>query len=338
MLYEPNDSCARQVCWLPVERIAPRPSMGLEPASSLTLAELAESIRIHGVVEPVTVQPSGSGRYVIVSGNRRLMACRMAGLTHIDAVILEGMAPDRSAEQLLQAVMSVRLHYLEEAAALRTLMQQHGLTREEIARSLGCTAAGVAQKLRLADLDGELQRLLLESALPEGCAKALTRLPDRRARMAIARQAARERLGVRDVELLVMSAQARLPVPPPSGGRTITLVRDHRLYLNAIRSIVAQMQEAGIPATSAERTLADSVEVTLRLPTRRRRAENRPNQEVFIFFRKKEKFSAKKTQNRLQKKRKAVPLHPKSIGLWCNGNTADSGPAFPGSSPGSPTR
>lgn len=271
MLYQPYDSCARQVCWLPLERIAPRPSMGLEPASSLTLAELAESIRIHGVVEPVTVQASGNGRYVIVSGNRRLMACRMAGLTHIDAVILEGIAPDQSAAQLLQAVLSGRMHYLEEAAALDALQQQ-GLTREEIARSLGCTAASIAQKLRLTELDEELRRFLLESGLPEGCARALTKLPDRRARMAIARQAAREQLGVRDVELLVMSAQSRLPVPPLSGGRTIALVRDHRLYLNAIRNIVAQMQEAGIPATSAERTLGDSVEVTLRLPTRRRRA------------------------------------------------------------------
>ena len=91
--------------------------------------------------------------------------------------------------------------------------------------------------------------------------------------MSIALQAAREHLTVRDVELLVAAAQTKLPVPPVPGGRTITLMRDHRLYLNAIRAIAAQMEEAGLNAQMTERTLPDAVEVTLRLPTRRRRSQ-----------------------------------------------------------------
>lgn len=272
MLYEPYEGCAQQVCWLPLERISPRPSVGLEPTDGTTLMELTESIRLHGVIEPIAVQRTHSGRYVIVSGNRRFMACRMAGLTHIDAVVLDGVEADQAAGPLIESILSGRMHYLEEAAAMKQLTEQHGLTRDELARSLGCTAALVAQRIRLADMDQELQAFLIEYGLPERYARALMKLPDRRARMAIARQIIREKLCIRDVELLVASAQSRLPVPPLPGGRTITLVRDHRLYLNAIRNIVAQMQEAGIEATTAERTLGDSVEVTLRLPTRRRRA------------------------------------------------------------------
>ncbi len=267
-----NAMGGQQVCWLPLERIAPRPSVGLEPTDGTTLMELVDSIRLHGLVQPITVQATRSGRYVIVSGNRRFMACRMAGLTHIDAVVLEGVAADLEVQPLLESILSGRMHYLEEADAMKRLVEHHGFTRDELARSLGCTAANVAQRIRLAELDDELQGFLLEQGLPERYARALVKLPDRRARMAIARQTVRERLCVRDVELLVMSAQSRLPVPPLPGGRTITLVRDHRLYLNAIRSIVAQMQEAGIEATTAERTLDGSVEVVLRLPTRRRRA------------------------------------------------------------------
>lgn len=264
----------QQVCWLPLERISPRPSVNLDVSGS-SLEQLAESIRVHGLVKPVTVQAAPGGRYVIVSGNRRLMACRMAGMSHIDAVVLQGMGAEPTPNTLLEGLLSGRLHYLEAASALHSLLEQ-GYTRDALARLLGCTATTIAQRASLANLDGETAALLLEHGLPEGYARALTKLPDRHARQSIARRAAAERLCIRDVELLVASAQARLPVPPAPGRRTIALMRDHRLYLNAIRSIVAQMQEAGIPATQEERSLDGSVEITLRLPTRRRRAAKNP--------------------------------------------------------------
>ena len=145
------------------------------------------------------------------------------------------------------------------------------MDRESLARNLGMTSATLREKLRLLELEEGLCILLVEQGLPERVARALLRLPDNRARMSIALQAAREHLTVRDVELLVAAAQTKLPVPPVPGGRTITLMRDHRLYLNAIRAIAAQMEEAGLNAQMTERTLPDAVEVTLRLPTRRRR-------------------------------------------------------------------
>lgn len=262
-----------QVCWLPLERISPRPSVCMESADGMSLMELADSIRQHGLIQPITVRATGNGRYVIVSGNRRFMACRMAGMTHVDAVVLAGVAHDQAAEALLDSLLSHRMHYLEEASALQRLLTQ-GYSRDELARLLGCTAATVAQRAKLAELDEETRSFLLEQGMPERYARALLKLPDRRARLTIARQAAREKLCVRDVELLVASAQAHLPVPPVPG-RTIALMRDHRLYLNAIRSIVAQMQETGIQATAEERNLDGSVEITLRLPTRRRRAAQR---------------------------------------------------------------
>ena len=275
MQYDPYraEGCAQQVCWLPVERISPRPSLEAEASDGMPLSELTESIRCHGLIQPITVQRAPGGRYVVVSGNRRLMACRLAGLTHVDAVVLAGVAREQDARPLLEAVLSGRLHYLEEAEALRRLQDDFGLSREEMARYLGCTAATVGQRLRLTELDEELRRFLMEHGLSERYARALLKLPDRRGRMAIARQAVREGLCVRDVELMVSSALARLPVPPVAGGRTIALVRDHRLYLNAIRAIVAQMREAGIDAEATERSLSDCVELTLRLPTRRRRVQ-----------------------------------------------------------------
>lgn len=262
----------QQVCWLPVDRIVPRASVCLETDARMSLMALTESIRQHGLVEPITVRRMPGDRYAIVSGNRRFMACRMAGLTHVDAVVLEGMEEEPNAHDLLDCVLSGQAHYLHQADALRQLVEQHGFTREELARTLGTTAAAIAQRIRLTELDPPLQAFLMEHGFPETHARALAKLPDRQARMNIARQALNQHLCIRDLELMVQSALSRLPVPPLPTGRTIALMRDHRLYLNAIRSIVAQMQESGIPATTCERAMADHIEVTLSLPTRRRRA------------------------------------------------------------------
>lgn len=269
---------AQQVCWLPLDRISPRPSMRYDSAEDMSLDELAESIRQHGLIRPVTVQATHGGRYVIVSGNRRLMACRMAGMTCIDAVVLAGCAADSAAQELLGALLSGQLHYLDESAVMQRLLTDYGMTRDELARALGCTAGTIRERLRLTGLDRELCHLLIEEGLPERCARALLKLPDKHTRLSIAKQAAREHLCVRDVELLVASAQTRLPVPPLPGGRTISLVRDHRLYLNAIRAIIAQMQEAGIDARAEERACGDSMELVLHMPTRKRRACQRFSQ------------------------------------------------------------
>ena len=91
--------------------------------------------------------------------------------------------------------------------------------------------------------------------------------------MLIARKAAAQHLAVREVEALIGSAMNRLPVPPMPGGRTIYRMRDYRLYLNAVRSIVAQMKEAGVESSVQEHQAADHVDITLSISTRRRRSE-----------------------------------------------------------------
>ena len=264
--------CVRQVCWLPVDSIAPREEAAFAVEGGMPLEALAESIRREGLHKPVTVEHVGGGRYRILSGNRRLTACKMAGLTHVDAVVLTAATADMDARSLMEALLSGRLHYIEEAAALERLTTVYGMRRESLAAALGKTPAVIAQKLRLTRLDSELRALLLEEDLPECTARTLLKLPDRQARMLIARKAAAQRLCVRDVELLVKSAMSRLPVPPLPGGRTISLMRDYRLYLNAVRAIVAQMQEAGLTVTAAERRAGESVEMTIRVATKRIRA------------------------------------------------------------------
>jgi len=245
VLREQQESGGRQVCWLPMDRIYPNPRQPRKEFGELALMELASSIRQHGLLQPITVRKQGAG-YEIIMGERRYRACRMLGYTHVDAFVLPATEGESAVLALIENLQRENLHYFEEAEAYADLLQT-GMSQEALARRLGKSASGVANKLRLLKLEPELRRLLFEEGLTERHARALLALPDGAARMRIARQAAQQHLTVRDTEALVMRAQKRLPVPPPAR-KVISMVHDHRLYVNAIKSVIAQMQETGLEA------------------------------------------------------------------------------------------
>lgn len=235
----------RQVCWIPMKEIHPNPAQPRQIFDDVKLMELASSIRRHGLLQPITLRKTAAG-YEIVMGERRYRACRILGFSHIDAFVLPTGPQESALLALIENIQRENLHYFEEAEAYDALLQQ-GISRDTLARQLGKSPSAIANKLRLMKLDRPLRDLLTEEGLSERHARALLSLPDSAARMRIARQAAIKRLTVRETEELVHKALQRLPVVP-QGRRIISLVRDQRLYLNAIRSIVAQMQEAGFAA------------------------------------------------------------------------------------------
>lgn len=235
----------RQICWLPVSRVAPNPDQPRKIFDDYALLALAASIRQHGLLQPITVRARDNG-YEIVTGERRFRACCMLGMTHIDAIVLSVPEGESALLALIENAQRENLHYLEEAEAYQRLIDQ-GMSQEMLARRLGKSASAVSNKLRLLKLDEQVRRVLMEENLSERHARALLSLPDGRARLRIAQQAARQQLSVKEVEALVRRAQRCLPVPPP-GRRVISLVRDYRLYANAVKSVVRQMQSTGIPA------------------------------------------------------------------------------------------
>ncbi len=290
---------------LPLERISPRPSLqrGQEYAS---LEALAESIRRYGLIRPVTVRRTGTGHYVVISGNRRLMACRMLGMTSIPVRIFADDARWQPAERLLDALLTRRMHYLEEAEALQALHDVHGIAWTELSRTLGLSETLLCQQGEMALIADDLRALLLEEGVPLSIAMLLMRLTDVGKRMAVAQRIVQERLCIRDSGLLVSAAlrygreepkrekkmetdekskrakenQTEEPsapgqgvLPPWGTRRVIGVIRDHRLYLNAIRDIAGQMKAAGLAATLAERQVGGEMELTLRVPVRRRRVE-----------------------------------------------------------------
>jgi len=253
----------RQICWLPLDQIEPRDDIAYLSAQGESLSELAASIRRFGLLEPITVAKTAATRYEIIAGNRRFYACRMAGFSHIDAIIMPSAIHSASLSALFQSLLTGQPHFLEEARAIAQLLTACPITREELARRLNKSVSHITNKLQLTKLEPAVQCLILDYHLSESHARALLRLPDLKNRLQIAQKAYDESLSARDTDLFIDSVLRRLPVPPPPGRRIISLMRDHRIYLNAIRGIVEQMTESGIGAQME--TVQDGTDIQIRI-------------------------------------------------------------------------
>jgi ParB family transcriptional regulator, chromosome partitioning protein len=184
-----------------------------------TLAELAASIKVQGVVQPIVVRPvqgNGNGesqRYEIIAGERRWRAAQMAGLAEIPAVVRH--IPDESAiaVALIENIQREDLNPLEEARALSRLISEFGLTHQQAADAVGRSRAGVSNLLRLLELTPEVCALLEQRTLEMGHARALLALTQRRQQSEVAALVAKKGLSVRETEALIRRLQAPAGAP-----------------------------------------------------------------------------------------------------------------------------
>ena len=163
--------------YLPIASVENNSSQPRKHFDEAALAELAESIRQHGVIQPLTVRKLSSGYYQIIAGERRWRAARLAGLSEVPAVVIE--ADDRTAAELamIENLQREDLNPMEEAAGYRTLIDQYHMTQEEAANRVGKSRSAVANALRLLDLSPAVRRLVEEDKLTAGHARALVPLP-----------------------------------------------------------------------------------------------------------------------------------------------------------------
>ncbi|ROR34338.1 ParB/RepB/Spo0J family partition protein [Inmirania thermothiophila] len=201
---------------LPLDRIRPSPFQPRRAFDPAALEELAASIRAQGVVQPVVVRPAPGGEgYELVAGERRWRAAQMAGLAEVPAVVREVDDRAAMAMALIENVQREDLNPLEEALALRRLVDEFGLTHQEAAEAVGRSRAAVSNLLRLLELHEAVKALLAQGALEMGHARAIAGLPPARQPEA-AREVVRRGLSVRETERLVrrMLAPPR-PAPRP---------------------------------------------------------------------------------------------------------------------------
>lgn len=162
--------------YLPIASVESNSSQPRKSFDEAALAELAESIRQHGIIQPLTVRKLSSGYYQIIAGERRWRAARLAGLSEVPALVIE--ADDRKAAELamIENLQREDLNPIEEAAGYQTLIKQYHMTQEEAAARVGKSRSAVANSLRLLELCPTVQKQVQSGALSAGHARALVPL------------------------------------------------------------------------------------------------------------------------------------------------------------------
>lgn len=162
--------------YLPITSVENNSSQPRKSFDDAALAQLAESIRQHGIIQPLTVRKLSSGYYQIIAGERRWRAARLAGLSEVPAIVIE--ADDRKAAELamIENLQREDLNPIEEAAGYQTLIQQYHMTQEEAAQRVGKSRSAVANTLRLLDLTPTVQKQIKAGELSAGHARALVPL------------------------------------------------------------------------------------------------------------------------------------------------------------------
>lgn len=185
-----------------VEQVRPAPGQPRQRVDEEGLAELAQSVRAHGVLQPVLVRPV-TGGYELVAGERRWRAAQLAGLKTIPAVVKEVDEAERLELALVENLQREDLNPMEEAAGFRQLVEKFGYTQEQLAARVGKSRSYVANTLRLLGLAEEVQEMVRAGRLSAGHARALLALPDARAQVAVAEALVQRGASVREAEEMV---------------------------------------------------------------------------------------------------------------------------------------
>ncbi len=190
---------------LPIAKVEPKSDQPRKHFDEVALQELSDSIKQHGMIQPITVRKLPSGYYQIIAGERRWRAARMAGLEEVPVTVIE--ADDRLAAELalVENLQRTDLNPIEEARGYQALIQEYGLTQEETAQSVGKSRPAIANALRLLMLPEEVLEMLERNELSAGHARALLAIPDDDVKIEAARMIVLKGLSVRQTEALAVS-------------------------------------------------------------------------------------------------------------------------------------
>jgi ParB family chromosome partitioning protein len=213
---------------VPVDLVDPNPRQPRAPMDEGKLAELAASIREHGVIQPILVTRVG-GRYQLIAGERRWRAARLAGLAEVSALVREATSQQMLELALVENVQRADLNVLEEATAYRHLMDDFGLTQEQVAERVGKSRPAVGNVVRLLGLTHSVQAALLDGRIAEGHGRALLRLLTGEAQAAALDAVLRQHLSVRQTEALVDRLLGKQPVRQREPVRPEILAVEDRL-------------------------------------------------------------------------------------------------------------
>ena len=253
---------------IPVDYIRPNPYQPRRVFSEESINELAHSIKQYGLLQPITVRKLNHNYFEIIAGERRWRAVCRAGFTHIKAVVQPAIDEDSAMIALIENLEREDLHFFEEAEGYLSLMREHGLTQEELARRLGKNQSTVANKMRILKLPQSVKELVCTYKLSERHARALLRLHNEDAQLKLIKDIKQRNLSVKLTEELVEKTLSKLYGEEPSeicSQHVVCIMRDYRIYLNTIKKALSRIKKAGVKVSYQACESKDKVSINIEL-------------------------------------------------------------------------
>lgn len=257
-----------RVVEIPLQRILPNPYQPRTQFDERELSELAQSIEIYGVIQPIVVRQVDNG-YQIVAGERRFRASGLLGLRTIPAIIQNMDDEKAAAVSLIENLQRRELNYFEEAVAYSLLIEGFGITQEELARRVGKSQSAIANKLRLLKLPEPVRMLISTDTITERHARSLLKLTSPEMQMEVLRQIYEKDLTVKETEALVEGVSQN-NIPRESGtrdsGQNVSMIiRDARIFINTIKETVKRARQTGIDISMAEKHGEEEYEIVIKI-------------------------------------------------------------------------
>ena len=252
-----------QIILIPQEDIYPNPNQPRKRFDFDELEGLAQSIRQNGIIQPIAVRINGQGKYELISGERRLRASRLVGLTRMPCILMDANDEKSALFALIENVQRSDLEFFEEATAIEKLITDYGMTRDDICKKLGKAPATISNKLRLLRIPEDIRHRITHENLTERHARALLRLTNFSQMERAISIIAEKRLTVAESEKLVSQILAN-----DSGKKQppVKLFKDVRIFVNTLNHAVDTMRRAGIEADSAKSETDEYIEYIVRIP------------------------------------------------------------------------
>lgn len=257
---------------LDVDAVVPNPFQPRKSFNDDSMQDLAASVREHGIIQPLLVRRTPDG-FELIAGERRLRAAKLAGLTTVPAIVRELADKEMAELAMIENLQREDLHFLEEAEGFQQLLANFGLTQEELARRVGKNQSTIANKLRLLRLSPEVRHELVAASLTERHARALLKLEDpvkQQEALTVIRQ---NTLNVREAEDLVeglLDDISREMAKKAPRQNVVKIIRDVRIFLNTINSVVTEMKKAGLKVKVNQTMDEEFININLKIPKRRK--------------------------------------------------------------------
>jgi ParB family chromosome partitioning protein len=245
-----KDVQTAEVRQIPIDLIVLNPYQPRKQFYEESLQELADSIRNFGVIQPILVRRKDD-QYELIAGERRLRASKLAGLALVPAIVTDYSNQEMAEVALVENLQREDLGFMDEAEGYRLLIDEFGITQEELARRVGKSQSTIANKLRLLRLPDNVRQNISQEIITERHVRALLKLKNDKQQIEVLNEIYEKKLNVRETEDLI----EKVLEPPLSekgkkkdkGQKVIRIVRDARILINTVRQLVKDMQNSGVP-------------------------------------------------------------------------------------------